>query len=40
MKVIKPIINYVGWIGRGNLGDEGCYRVNKEIFQPYKFEED
>lgn len=37
---MKSIINYVGWIGHGNLGDEALYKVNKEVFKPYNFKQD
>lgn len=33
-------INYIGFIGWGNLGDEALYEVNKKLFYPYKFKQD
>ena len=32
----KKRINYVGWVGHNNMGDEGIYEVNKNIFEPYQ----
>ena len=32
----KGIINYVGWVGHGNLGDEALYFAIQNVFSKYK----
>jgi hypothetical protein len=36
MKENQKNVNYVGWLGHGNLGDESLYMATKNLFSPYK----
>jgi polysaccharide pyruvyl transferase WcaK-like protein len=35
---MKKIINYIGWVGHNNIGDEALFEANKKIFSNYKLE--
>jgi hypothetical protein len=36
MTEVKRRINYLGWLGEGNLGDEALYKAIKGLFSPFK----
>lgn len=33
----KRLVNYIGWVGYANLGDEAIFKVNKQLFPKFKF---
>lgn len=33
---MQKIINYIGWVGHSNVGDEALYVVNRRFFSKYK----
>lgn len=32
----RRTINYVGWLGHDNIGDEALYLVSQKIFSPHR----
>src|SRR5689334_15436274 len=35
-RLMKKTINYIGWLGHNNLGDEALFAANQQIFNKFR----